>query len=279
VVLSRLLVAFDASAVCGAIVSRRWRGVRPGPVMRVALADGALVPSAFDPNLARADDVRAALARLRQALGGRSGRATLVLPDGCARIALLEPPSGSDPRAYARFRLASSLPYAAADAAIDVLPVGAGRFLAAAVRRSVVASYEAAAAAAGFVQEGVDLAPLAAVAGVSRRAAGGSGVVVILGDVAVSFAAFQDGAVRAFRSRRRDPGPAEAARLLAEARRTAGLGGDGAGMRLVVMGRGARTLVLDLVAQGRDAELGEALPDPGPGEGTAEACWLGAALS
>jgi hypothetical protein len=273
------VVAFDASAVGGAVVSRGWRGPRAGPVLRVPLAEGALVPSAFDPNLGRADDVRAALARLRRALGGGRRGAILVLPAGCARLALVEPERGADPREYARFRLTSSLPYAAADALVDVLPVGAGRFLAAAVRRSVVEGYEAAAAAAGFGQERVDLAPLAAVAAIRPRAAVGSAVVVILGDVAVSFAAFRDGALRAFRGRRRGTGPSEAAWVLAEARRTAGTAGDGAGFRLVIMGSGARALVEELTAQGRQAELGAALADGGPGEETAEACWLGAALS
>jgi len=278
-VLSKLLVAFDSSAVSGVMVSRGWRRSRPGPVVRVPLSGGALVPSAFDPSFGRAEDVRAALARLRQSLGASRREASLVLPDGCARIALLEPERRADPREYARFRLSSSLPYAAADALIDVLPVGAGRFLAGAVRRSVVESYEAAAAAAGFLPERVDLAPLATIAGLSRRVVPATALIVILGDAAVSFAVFEDGVLRAFRGRRRDPGPSEAARLLAEARRTAAPGGDGAGHRLVILGRGARAMVEDLAAQGGQAELGQVLPEGGSGEGAAEACWLGAALS
>ncbi len=124
---------------------------------------------------------------------------------------------------------------------------------------------------AGFTQERVDLAPLIAVAGLLRR---GAGVHVILGDAALSLAAFQDARLTAFRTRRRDPGPGEARRLLEEAERTALLGGgDGA---VTFVGPGARGLVQELVASGSPVSLGpggESAPEG------AEAAWLTGVLS
>ena len=266
----RLVVAFDASSVSGARFARALSRSRLSTFARIELPPGALTPSALGPNVQRPDAVGEALAALRRRLGSGSG-ATLVLPDGVGRVVLLDTPEGTDDRAYVRFRLAASLPYPAEEAAFDVLSLGRGRALGAAVRRSVVEEYEQAAVGAGFTQERVDLAPLIAVAGLLRR---GAGVHVILGDAALSLAAFQDARLTAFRTRRRDPGPGEARRLLEEAERTALLGGgDGA---VTFVGAGARDLVQELVASGSPVSLGpggESAPDG------AEAAWLAGALS
>ncbi len=266
----RLVVAFDASSVSGARFARALTRSRLSTFARIELPPGAVNPSALGPNVQRPDAVGEALAALRRRLGSGSG-ATLVLPDGVGRVLLLDTPQGTDDRAYLRFRLAASLPYPAEEATFDVLSLGRGRALGAAVRRSVVEEYEQAAVGAGFTQERVDLAPLIAVAGLLRR---GAGVHVLLGDAALSLAAFQDARLTAFRTRRRDPGPGEARRLLEEAERTALLGGgDGA---VTFVGAGARGLVQELVAWGRPVSLGpggESAPDG------AEAAWLAGALS
>lgn len=262
----RLVVAFDASGVSGAAFARALGRPRLGSFARVELPPGALTPSALGPNLQRPDAVGAALEQLRRSLGSGSG-ATLVLPDGVGRVLLLDVASGTDLRAFVRFRLAPSLPYPAEEAVIDVLALGRGRVLGAAVRRSVVAEFEAAAAGAGFTQERVDLAPLLVLAGLLRR---GAGVHVILGDAALSLAAFRDARLAAFRTRRRDPGPGEAERLFEEAERTALLAG--AEGRLCFVGPGARGLVEELAAAGRAAELGAGDPR------AAETAWLGGVL-
>lgn len=266
----RLVVAFDASGVSGARFARALTRSRLSTFARIELPPGALTPSALGPNVQRPDAVGEALAALRRRLGSGSG-ATLVLPDGVGRVLLLDTPEGTDDRAYVRFRLAASLPYPADEATFDVLSLGRGRALGAAVPRSVVEEYEQAAVGAGFTQERVDLAPLIAVAGLLRR---GAGVHVILGDAALSLAAFQDARLTAFRTRRRDPGPGEARRLLEEAERTALLGGgDGA---VTFVGAGARDLVQELVASGSPVSLGpggESAPDG------AEAAWLAGVLS
>jgi hypothetical protein len=265
-----MVVAFDASGVSGAAFARSWRGLRLRAFARVDLPRGALTPSAAGPNLQRPDAVGEALLELRSRLGGGVGT-TLVLPDGVGWIALLDTPSGTDLQAFVRFRLAPSLRYPAEEAIIDALVLGPGRALGAAVRRSVVAEYEEAAAAAGFTRHRVDLAPLMAVAGVLRR---GTGVHVILGDAALSLAAFQGPRLAAFRTRWRDPGPGEADRLLQEAERTALLaGGEG---DVTFTGAGAAGLVEELAATGRPARLAAAAADPPE---AAAAAWLGGALA
>ncbi|HSB61376.1 MAG TPA: hypothetical protein VLI67_06635 [Vicinamibacteria bacterium] len=265
----RLAVAFDASGVSGALVARAVGRSRLRSTARVELPPGALTPSALGPNLQRPHEVGEALAELRRRLGDGSG-AALVLPDGVGRALLLDVASGIDLRAFVRFRLAPLLPYPAEEAVIDVLRLGRGRVLGAAVRRSVVAEYEQSAAAAGFLQEGVHLAPLLVVAGLLRR---GAGVHVILGDAALSLAAFRDARLAAFRTRRRDPGPGEAERLLDEAERTALLAGGEAEVTFV--GPGARDLVERLAAGGRRAEVGPHPTDPRAGE----AAWISGMLA
>ena len=168
------------------------------------------------------------------------------------------------------------------EAVIEVLPLGRGRVLAAAVRRSVLEGYEAAAAAAGLVQERLDLAPLGALAALARDRAGAEDdptVDVVLGDCAVSLAARAGGEVRAVRGRRRDASVGEWRRLRAEADRTAVLAGAPAAARIRVVGAGALALVRDLQAAGAPAQAGWRVQGEGvPAEG-AELAWLGAALA
>ncbi len=270
------LVAFDAASVAGARLVRGLRGPRLRSLEIVPLSPGALLVSAFTPNLARPEEVSAALARLRGALD--SGRVTLVLPDGLARVLLLEAPKGADPHEYARFRLGPALPYPVGEAAVDLLPLDGRRMLAAAVRRDVVAGYEAAAAAAGLRPDRVDLAPLAALSGLLRQPRPARTVEIVLGSAALSLAAFDGGRLCAFRSRRRDPGPGEAERVCADATRTASPGA-GDPPRLRVTGVGARSFRDDLAGTGQAVELAAVLPGVGSLPEAAERSWLGAALA
>ena len=196
--------------------------------MRAALDPGALVPSPAGPNIIRRDELKEALAGALGKVAPGGGKATLFLPDGIARLAVVTPPSGADPRDFLRFRLASSLPWPASDAIVDVLPAGRGRVVGAAVRRGTVAQYEQLAVSAGLTVERVHLGPLAALGSLLGRG-GRSGVHAILGDAAVCLAVIRGGDLAAFRSRRRDPTEGEAERLLAEASRAARLAGDGDG--------------------------------------------------
>ncbi|HSD27738.1 MAG TPA: hypothetical protein VLL75_10580 [Vicinamibacteria bacterium] len=269
---TRLYVGLDASAVTAAALGEGLGARRVSGFARVPLEPGALAPSPSGPNLQRPDEVRSAVRRAAEGLGRR---ATLVVPDGVARVALVDVPDGADPRDYVLFRLAPSLPFPAADAIVDALDAGGRRAVGAAVRRATVAEYEQAAVAAGLEVERVHLAPLVALAGLMRAGARDA-VHAVLGDVALCLAAFRDGAPVAVRSRRRDRSSGEASRLRLEASRTAAFAGDGEEPpRLVVSGADATRLL---------NELGE-VPGPGlagqgdwPG-GSEPPSWLGGLVS
>lgn len=276
---SKLVLAFDAGSVSGAALGRGFGAPRLKHLSRVSLEQGALVPSPVEPNLARRDAVQEALVRVLAEVGGGGNAATLILPDGLARAQVLELPKGVEPADYARFRLAPGLPFPPSEAIVDAQPLGGGRYLAVAVRRSVVASYEALAAGAGLEVERVDLAPMAALDGLRQSAAATPSTVdVILGDAALSLAAWRDGALRVFRSRRRDSGPDEAFRLGDEALRTATLAGDGVMPRVRVAGPGAAALVEDLRSLGARAELAFPATDAALPFAAADVPWLGVAL-
>jgi hypothetical protein len=264
---SPLYVGFDAATLSAAVLApglsrrRRLRAFETVP-----LVPGVVSPSAVSRNVLDPGELREALSRLRSRLG-RTSTATLVLPEGTARLLLLDV-NGDDARDYARFRLAAGLPYPLDEAVVDVLRVGNGRALAAAVRRSVVEEYEAAAASAGFVRERVDIAPLVGLAGLLEpdRA---PRVHASLGETALSLAAFDESGMAAFRQRRRDPGPGEPERLFAEAARTALLLGNGAEFRLTVSGAGAGRIGQELASSGLSVEVRPAAAASG-----AEAAWL-----
>lgn len=261
-------MGFDAAAVSAAALADGLSPRRVRAFARVALPAGALVASPTGPCLVRADEVRAALRRAVEGLG--SGRATLVLPDGVARVALLDRPPGAEPADYVRFRLAASLPWPASEAIFDALPAGRGRMVGAAVRRSSVAEFEQAGAAAGLEVDRVHLAPLLALEGLMRsgpRAA----VHVVLGDSALCLASFRDGLPAVLRSRRRDPSPGEAFRLRDEAARAAA----GDAPPLVFSGSGARRLAAEI----GDGRARTGLGGPSEWPEAAEAAWLGGLLS
>jgi Tfp pilus assembly PilM family ATPase len=282
---AKLLVALDAASVTGALVSWGAGGPSVEGLSRAALSPGALAPSPLDENVSRLDEVREALASVRHSLGTNGRRATLVLPDGVARTALIEASPGVPIGEYARFRLGQGLPYPVGEATVDALDVGGRRFLCGAVRKSVVEAYEGAVTIAGFSLDRVHLTPFAAVAGLQRAGAlheaAATDVVlaVILSDAAVSFAAFRRGTLVALRSRRREPGSHEADWLRQELARTFALAGGEGEPRIAVLGSGTPGVARELVDLGCRAEpawhgTGRSRPVE-----TAELAWLGAALS
>jgi hypothetical protein len=265
----RLYLALDASAVTVAALGEAFGGRRARAFARVPLGPGALTPSSSGPNLQRGDEVRSAVRRALEEAGG--GRATLVLPDGVARVALVDLPADAVPRDYVRFRLAASLPWPASEAIVEALPAGRGRVVGAAVRRATVAEYEQAAAAAGLEVDRVHLAPLLALEGLMRAGAR-EAVHVVLGDVAFCLAPFRGGLPVALRSRRRDRSAGEASRLREEASRAAAVAGNGASpATLVLSGADAPRLRREL---GGDA-AGRGLEGPGEWRDAADAAWLG----
>jgi hypothetical protein len=269
---ARFAIGLDAGAVTGASASWGLGGVRLRAQARVALPPAALVPSPLEATAEHAGVVAEALRELAARLQTGASPVVLVLPDGVARLAIVEVAPGTDPRPYARFRLAPSLPYPTDEAMVEVLPVSSRRVLAAALRRRVVAGYEALADAAGLRVERIDLAPLLAL--LSLRGEGPpSGVAVLLGDAAVSLAAHApDGELAAFRNRRRSRDAGEPRRLLEEALRTAALAGSGVRPRLRAVGPGAAALHAAWEAAGADVA-------PARLAAEAESAWLAAAFA
>jgi hypothetical protein len=259
-------------------VARSGEGFRLVSHARVALGAGALVPAAAAANVLRSEEVIDALRELARALAIGPVRVCLLLPDGIARLALVEAPADITPQQYARFRIVPGLPYPADEAVVDVLATGGGRTVVAAVRRSVVEGYEAAAARAGIEQDRLDLTPLAALSGLLRERgpADRLTVDVILGDAALCLAAHRGGVLRALRNRRRDPSADEALRLAEEVERTAALAGEDAAPRVRVVGSGAPELIARWRADGATVDPGWRV-DSAPGVEASELAWLGGA--
>ncbi len=239
------------------------------------------MPSALAPNLRDREEVGRAIGQALAPLRSRTLQATLVLPHGAARVAAFDLPRGQEPTEYARFRLASSLPYPVSEAIVDFLPLAGGRVLAAAVRRDIVAEYEAAAAAAGITRGRVDVAPLAAAAGIGLLPGGFmvATVFLVLGDAACAFLAYEGGRLLGVRTRRRDPERGEAERLRQEALRTAVLAGLFGEPELVVAGSGARGVLDHWVAAGQGARLLSVFQGGVPLHEGAIRPWLAAALA
>jgi hypothetical protein len=274
-----VFIALDAASVSGGAGARSGAGFRLASHARVPLGEGALLPSPFAPNVVRGGEVADALRELARSLRIGDAPVCLLLPDGMARLALLEVPADVTPQQYARFRLVPGLPYPAEEAVIDVLPLDSGRAVAAVARRGVIEGYEAVAERAGIAQDRLDLTPLTALSALLRepRDAGGLTVDVILGDAAYCLAAHQDGVLRALRNRRRDPGPDEPGRLAEEVQRTAALAGDGAGPSVRVVGAGAGDLLARWRVTGGAAEPGWRSEGAAAGIDVSELAWLGGA--
>ncbi len=273
----RLLIGLDETSASGGWVSWGRDGPRVRRLCRQSLPPGALVVSPFDANLIDQEKVRTALRDLCQALGGNGRRVTVILPDGLARVQLLAPPPGTSSVDYARFRLSQGMPYPAGEVLVSAMSVGPGLELGAAVRRQVVAGYEAAVTAAGFVQGCLSLAPFAALLGLLRRPPAGHGAMLVLGDAAVSIALCEGERVLAFRNRRRQPDPAEASRLMEEIERLARATHVDRVRSVRVVGRGANGLLGALTAAGCPAVPGwRARSSDAPDE-SLEQPWLGAA--
>jgi Tfp pilus assembly PilM family ATPase len=142
-----------------------------GPVVTAhasePLASGVVVPALTGTNI---PDVAAVADPLRRALeraGLRSARrAALVVPDGIARVSLLTfekvPPKAADFDQFLRWQLKKGTPFPIEEAQVSAVPAHVdstgSTFAATAVRRDVIAQYEAVTDAAGVHAGLVDLA-------------------------------------------------------------------------------------------------------------------------
>jgi hypothetical protein len=274
---ARVWLAFDASGVCAARVQPRLRGFELCGWAHAPLPEGALVPSAVEPNLRDPEALQRALRHVAAALDLPAGsRVRVALPDGLTRLVLLDEPQGVSAADFALFRLGPGLPYAPDEAIVGTLDLGHGRAVATALRRTLAAEYENALRAIELVPDGVFLAPLLALSELLRRPAARDEVALVLGDAALLLAAFRDGRLRLVRSRRRDPGRDEAERLGDEVWRTAQAADLRDAPRLSVRGAQSAALAAALGLQGHLAQAVRSANPELPTE-VADWAWLGGA--
>ena len=207
---------------------------------REPLAPGALMPG---PAGRQPGGRRRRCTRRSAACSTASGasRVTLVLPDGLARLALVETPVGRRRRASTCASAWSSrLPWPAAEASVDTLAAGGSRVVGAAVGRASVAEYEQAAVAAR--------APRSSRCSWRRSwrsraccARARARPCTRCSETWRSASRFvRDGALVGLRSRRRDRSSGEASRLAEEMRRLQAASGNGhAGVPLALSGSDA----------------------------------------
>jgi type IV pilus assembly protein PilM len=175
-------------------------------VAQAALPADALAPGLRTGNLVDRVAIVAALKRALDALGGRSGDVTLVVPDAALRVLLLDfdslPHKVAEALPVVRFRLKKLLPFEADDAAVSYQILSSGRnnlrVVAAAMPRTVLGEYEAAVRDAGYEPGAVLPSTLAALAALEEP--GSAALVVNASRSGVTTAIVQAGQLLLHRS-------------------------------------------------------------------------------
>ena len=270
---ARLWLSLDSRSACALRVRGGFRGVRLEAFERAPLSPAALVPSPAGPALQAAEAVRQAAARALAGVSARPGeRASLLLPDGLARLVLLDVPPRIEPAQFARFRLGPQLPFAPTEAVFGCLALAGGKHAAAGLRRGLVESYEGLARSVGLSPAGAFLASLAALEA-SRRHGWREALAVLLGDTTVLLVALRSGRVASLRHLlRAETGEPE--RLQAEGQRSLTEARLPRETAWWVAGQGARAVAHALAVAGQPARL------VGPGlagapEAAEDLAWLG----
>lgn len=132
----------------------------------VPLAPGAVTPALNVSNVARPDEVTAAIERAWTVLGQRPGRVGLVVPDSVAKVSFVRfatvPARQKDLDEMVRFQVRKAAPFGLADAQITFTPgvatADGQEFIVVQARRDIVAEYEQVCAAAGAHAGAVGLA-------------------------------------------------------------------------------------------------------------------------
>ncbi len=270
---ARLWLSLDSRAACALRVRGGLRGARLEAFARAPLSPAALVPTPAGPALQEPEAVRQAAARALAGVAARPGeRACLLLPDGLARLVLLDVPPRIEPAQFARFRLGPQLPFAPSEGVFGCLALPGGRHAAAGLRRGQVESYEGLARSVGLRPAGVFLASQAALEA-SRRHGWREALVVLLGDTTMLLVALRAGHVAGLRHLLRvEAGEPE--RLRAEGQRSLTEAHLPPQTAWWVAGQGARAAVHALTVVGQPARL------VGPGlvgvpEAAEDLLWLG----
>jgi type IV pilus assembly protein PilM len=163
----------------GVVAARSADAASPlAAVSRVALADGAVLPSLKPGNIvdrvAVAAAIRSALEQIGERANVRDANLTLVIPDSAVRVLLLDfealPSRATEALPLVRFRLKKLLPFDADDAMVTYQTMSTSksvvRVLAVAMPRDVLSEYETVAREAGFEPGSVLPSTLACLAAV-----------------------------------------------------------------------------------------------------------------
>jgi type IV pilus assembly protein PilM len=150
----------------------------PGEVSFRPLPAGAISVSPLRDNVQQPDVLAREVAALAPPMANRRHRAALILPDYCARTAVLDfdafPASADEQRALVRFRMKKTVPFDLESAIISHYqqPAAAGEkidVVVALIPQEIVARYEAPFRAAGFQTGEVTTSALAALHMVEPR--------------------------------------------------------------------------------------------------------------
>jgi type IV pilus assembly protein PilM len=147
----------------GVVAARSVDAASPlSAVAKVALAEGAVVPSLKPGNVvdrvAVTAAIRAALEQIGERSNARDANLTLVIPDSAVRVLLLDfealPSREAEALPLVRFRLKKLLPFDSDEAMVTYQTMstskGVVRLLAVAIPRDVLSEYETVAREAGF---------------------------------------------------------------------------------------------------------------------------------
>jgi type IV pilus assembly protein PilM len=147
------------------------KSAMPGELTFRPLPEGAISVSPLRDNVQSPDVLAREVAALAPPLASRRHRAALILPDYCARTAVLDfdafPANLDEQRALVRFRMKKTVPFELESAIVSHYqqPAGAGEkidVVVALIPQEIVARYEAPFRAAGFQPGLVTTSALAA---------------------------------------------------------------------------------------------------------------------
>jgi type IV pilus assembly protein PilM len=192
----------------------------PSALQTVPLTAGIIAPSPVRENILEPDAFAEAIRKLIPPPAGRNAkrRAALILPDNCARIAVLDfdslPAKEEERRPLINFRLRKSVPFDIDDAALSYFPQAGNKVIVAVAPSEVVAHYEAPFRAAGF---DTGLVTVSSLAMLDLFPVTGSIVIARVSPGALTVLAVTDGVVTIVRSlERAHADDAAAAEVLAE---------------------------------------------------------------
>jgi type IV pilus assembly protein PilM len=205
-------IEIDSAHVRAARVT--WRGSTPEVAGHAVepLPPGAVVPSLAAPNVADPALVGRVVSQVVSRLGGRVGRAALVIPDTSAKVSLIRfdkvPAKAADLAELVRWQVRKSAPFPIEQAVVSFTPgakvvEGGQEFVVTIAHADIVGQYERACASAGVHAGLVDIATFSIINGVLAQPTAPRGDWLLVHATATSstLAVFRDTDLIFFRNR------------------------------------------------------------------------------